>query len=161
MESELAEAWRTSQAMNLLLLDAVPEEALGDRYAARTRTVAAQFAHLHNNRVSHLKNLASDRLGDLQGFARGAQPSKAELRAALEASARTMAGFFEHCEKEGKVKGWRGSPTTYLSYHVAHEAHHRGLALVALRLSGTKMPKEVTYGIWYWRKRRDEKPVQP
>ena len=43
MESQLVEAWRMSNEVNLYLLDQLPDDYLEDRYAARTRTVGAQF----------------------------------------------------------------------------------------------------------------------
>lgn len=105
------------------------------------------------NRVSHLQRRAREHVGDLQSFPRGAQPGKRELRGTLRASENALARLFEDAEAAGKVKSFAGSPATYLGYFIAHEAHHRGLVLVSLRLSGTKLPKEITYGIWYWRKK--------
>ena len=158
MDHELAEAWRMSNDKNLALLDAIPDGALADRYSPKTRTVAAQFAHMHNVRVSHLERRGPEFLGDLSGFPRGAQPSKRELRTALVASEHAIAQLLEKCGRTGKVKNWGGGPpATYLGYFIAHEAHHRGLAIVALRLSGTKLPKDTLYGLWYWRKKQSDK----
>lgn len=154
MESDIIEAWHINNSMNYLLLNSVPDEALEARYSPKTRTVAAQFAHMHNVRVSHLEGRAVDLVGDLKGFPRGAQPEKTELRTALEASEQAVAKMLAQFARDGKVKSWNGAPVTYLSYFISHESHHRGLALVALRLSGVKIPKEITYGLWYWRRRK-------
>lgn len=153
MPSELAQVWTANNRINLALLDAVPAKALADKYAERTRTVAAQFAHIHNVRIYHLERRGPAFLGNLEGFARGAQPGKTQLRKALNASAKAVADLLDECEAAGRVKSWKGPPASYLGYFVAHEAHHRALAVVSLRLSGTKLPKDVLYGIWYsWRK---------
>lgn len=52
MESELlqqlVESWEIHARINLYLLDAVPPGALGDRSASKGRTVAEQFAHVHD-----------------------------------------------------------------------------------------------------------------
>ena len=40
-----------SNEANPYLLGQLPKESLEDRYAPRTRTVAAQFAHMHNVRL--------------------------------------------------------------------------------------------------------------
>lgn len=149
MHDELVDAWRTNQKANETLLDGLSKDAMEARYAPRTRTVAAQFAHVHNIRVSHVKNLAPEHLGELTPFARGAEPGKTELRRALRASSRAIAAIFASCDGASRIKG-----ANLLGYLVAHEAHHRGLALVALRLSGTKLPKDVLYGIWNWSKTR-------
>ena len=154
MGSQLVEAWRMSNEANLYLLGEIQEEYLEDRYSARTRTVAAQFAHMHNVRLRWLKHAAPELMGGLKSFPRGAQPSKEELKKALTASEGTIARYLEECDAAGKVKKWNGPPATVLGYLIAHEAHHRGLAMVALRLSGHKMPQEVVYGQWQWGKKR-------
>lgn len=151
--SDLAEAWHVNNQMNFLLLDALSKEALAATYSPRTRTVAAQFAHMHNIRVYQLEKRGPDFLGKLEAFPRGAQPTKTKLKSALKASEKAVAGMLARADKTGKAKGWPSSPTTFLSYFVAHESHHRGLTLVALRAAGIKLPKEVTYGIWYWSKK--------
>lgn len=155
MESGLADAWRTNHEITLALLAAIPSPALGDRYAERARTVAAQFAHIHYLRVRNLKQRGPSFLGDLEAFSRGAQPEKSELRSALEGSGAAIARLIEHFETVGSVRQWGGNtPAKYLSYLVAHEAHHRALAIVSLRLSGHRIPASLTNDLWYsWRKR--------
>ncbi|MCG8606239.1 DinB family protein [bacterium] len=155
MKSQLAEAWRMSQETNMFLLQNIAEEYLNDRYSARTRTVAAQFAHMHNVRLRWLGHAAPDLLDEVPPFPKGAQPPKVELRAALEASEEIMTKFLERCEASGQVPKWDGSPATFLGYMIAHEAHHRGLIMVALRASGHKLPQEVVYGQWQWGKKRN------
>jgi uncharacterized damage-inducible protein DinB len=132
MKSQLVEAWLMSNDANLFLLDNIPAAGFKESYAPRTRTVASQFAHMHNTRLRWLKHAASELAGDVEAFPRGAQPTA-----------------------KGKVRSWIGSPPTFLSYMVAHEAQHRGLVMVALRLSGHKPPQEVMYGQWQWGKMRN------
>jgi len=148
MESDLVEAWRRNAAMNHLLLDALPPKALGARYSPTTRTVAAQFAHVHNVRVYHLEARGRTKGTRLKAFPRGARPAKAALRRALLASEEAIASLLEACEAEGRVRSWRGPPATFLAYFVSHEGHHRGLATASLRLSGFKVRQEVLYGLW-------------
>lgn len=54
MASDLIRAWRKSCQVTQMLLDAIPAAHLGDQYSKRTRTVAAQFAHIHYVRVRNL-----------------------------------------------------------------------------------------------------------
>ena len=154
LESQLVEAWRMSNEANLYLLGKLPKEYLEDRYASRTRTVAAQFAHMHNVRLRWLKHSAPKLADQVEGFAKGAQPGKAELKKALRASEKVIAQYLVECEDRGSVKNWNGSPATILGYLIAHEAQHRGLAMVAMRISGRKLPNEVVYGQWQWGKKR-------
>jgi uncharacterized damage-inducible protein DinB len=152
MASDLVAGWEMSQEANLFLLQHVPAEHLGASYAARTREIRAQFAHLHDVRLRWLKHAAP-------AFARGAEPlgkgahTSAQLRKALVDSAGRVGAFLAECEAKGKVPSWKGPPATFLSYLVAHEAHHRGLVLVTLRQAGQRMPQEVVYGLWDWGKR--------
>ena len=154
MPSELVEAWRMSNEVNLFLLDEIPEACLTDSYSKRTRSVAAQFAHIHNTRLRWLGHAAPKLASDVERFPKGAQPTRARLKRALKASEKAIARFLEECEASGKVKKWTGSPPTFLGYLIAHEAHHRGLAMVAMRLSSHKLPQRVVYGQWQWGKRR-------
>ena len=153
MASQLVEAWEMSHEANLFLLEGIPAEALLDRYAARTRTVAAQFAHMHNVRLRWLQHAAPALAAKAKPFEKEAQPTQRELKTALEASAPLVARFLEDSEAAGKVKSWKGSPASFLGYMVAHEAHHRGLAMVAMRMSGRKLSKELVYGQWDWGKK--------
>ena len=119
MARDLCEAWSMNNEANLFLLGEIEEEALADRYSGRTRTVADQFAHMHDVRVRWLTHAAPDFLG------------------------------------KGKVPSWKGSAATFLCYLVADEAHHRGLAMVAMKAGGRKLPPEVVYGLWQWGKKRN------
>lgn len=154
MESQLVETWRMSNEANLYLTDNIPEEYLEDGYASGTRTVSEQFAHMHNVRLQWLSHAAAELVHELEGFPRGAQPTKKVLKEALIASEDPVAQFLQKSETTGKAAGWQGSPTAVLGYLVAHEAHHRGLAMVALRISGHKLPNEIVYGQWDWGKKR-------
>lgn len=152
MPSQLVEAWKMSNKANLFLLTRLHPSHLNDSYASRTRTVAGQFAHMHNVRLRWMKHAAPEYVGKVESFPRGAQPKKGELSSALRASEKIVARYLEDCDAKGKVKSWKGSPATFLSYLVAHEAHHRGLAMVALRVCGRKLPDDTVYGQWQWGK---------
>ena len=54
---------------------------------------------------------------------------------------------------------WQNFPTDlvhFLSYFVAHEAHHRGQLCMLARQLGHRLPADVTAGIWQWKKRSRE-----
>lgn len=154
MASDLQQAWRVNCEMNHRLFDAVDGDGLQARYSAKTRTVLAQFAHIHSVRVYHLKGRGQEFLGDLQGFPRGAEPTRTEVKRALRSSDKAIGALLDHCHREGKVRSWGGNPASYLGYFISHESHHRALAIVALRIAGAKAPKEVLDGLWNWRKKR-------
>lgn len=155
MPSQLVEAWLMSHECNNYLLGEIDDQYLTDQYAPRTRTVAAQFAHMHNVRLRWLQHAAPAYANRLESFPRGAEPSKSDLTAALEASASAIGRFLGGCDEAGSVPQWNGPPSTMLGYLVAHEAHHRALAIVAMRLSGHRLAQEVIYGQWQWGKKRN------
>ena len=155
MVSGLVEAWRMSNEVNLYLLEKIPRARLGDRYAARTRDVGTQFAHIHDVRVRWLTHAAPELLGTVGRLPKEPRPTKAALEKALKASARAVERLLVESEASGRVKRWNGAPETLLGYLIAHEAHHRGLAMAAMRLSGHKPPRDVVYGQWQWGKQRD------
>jgi len=153
MKSELVEAWRMSHECNLLFLREIPEAWLSDRYASRTRSVAEQFIHLHDVRLRWLEHSAPRAAHVLDSIPRDSTVTRGSLRRALTESARSVADFLAVCESEGKVKGWNGAPATFLGYLIAHEAHHRGLAMVALRACGRMTNPRLVYGLWDWGKK--------
>ncbi len=157
MPSPLVEAWAMSNEANLYLLKQIPPACLKDTYAPPTRNVAQQFAHMHGVRVRWMQHAAPDLVGGLKTFPRGSAPTRKQLSDALRASEKMIARYLERCEETGRVNQWKGSPTTYLSYLVAHEAHHRGLAMVAMRMNGRKLPKATVYGQWQWGKKYNER----
>ena len=152
MPSQLVEAWHMANVENFYTLDQIPAAHMSDSYSTRTRTVSAQFAHMHNVRTRWMMHMAPSLLGKVKTFPRGAQPTKRELKAALRASEKVIARYLEECEAAGKVKRWKGPPATFLCYLVAHEAHHRGLAMVAMRMCGHRPSKELVHGQWQWGK---------
>ena len=154
MDSEYVRAWKASAKVTQTLLKAIPADCLEDRYSKRTRTVAAQFAHIHYVRVRNLDVRGGrDLLDSVTTFEKGAQPGKRELQSALKESDAAMQELVARFVEAGAVKSWKGTLATYIGYHSAHEAHHRALAIVSLRLSGHKIPEEAKYSIWdTWRK---------
>jgi len=152
VKDELLEAWRTNHRINLFLLDGISEEGLRATLSTRGgRDVARQFAHVHNNRVWHLKKRAQDLAEGLEEFESKYSPTKAELIAALTPSTEAIEVFLEDVlEGRSKRRGFKKGVFTTLAYFVAHESHHRGSVLLTLKQCGLMPDKDVTYGIWAW-----------
>jgi uncharacterized damage-inducible protein DinB len=160
---ELLAAWRTSDRVTSYLIENLPA-GLWSRGVpgAPRRTVRMIAAHLHNARCMWIKML-----GARHGIAvprtvdgRGVRPT--ELRRALS---RSSAGIMDLI-RLGLARGgavpaaaWQNFPTDlvhFLSYFVAHEAHHRGQLCLLARQLGHRLPAGVTAGLWQWKRRAKE-----
>ena len=155
--SDLTLTWKMSNEANLFLLQKLTSEGLQAAYGKRTRTVAEQFAHMHAVRIRWLKASAPKLAEGLAPLDKRARLGKRELKRALKQSEGPIARFLEISEESGKVKNWKGPPASFLGYLVAHEAHHRGLVLVALRAAGHRVEQDVVYGLWDWGKKRSNR----
>src|ERR1700722_19431198 len=90
MEDQLVETWAIHNRIHLYLLDAIPDDALEAAISPKFRSVWALFAHIHNVRLMWLKAAASELLTGLDKLETKTAGTKAELRAALEASGTAM-----------------------------------------------------------------------
>lgn len=151
---KLIQSWTMANGPNYFLLEKLEDEWLDDRLASRTRTVRQQFAHMHNVRLMWISHAAPELKGKAGKFPRGAKPSREELVEALKASEAVVAEFLDSCLEKGKVPGWKGPVESFMAYLVAHEGHHRGLAMAALRVCGRKPGEQIVYGQWEWGKKR-------
>ncbi len=147
----LAETFLLNNRVNLMLLDAMSEEQLAYVPSPRARSIADQFAHLHNVRIMWLEVSAPERAKGQRKLEKGAG-TKAEVRAALEKSAEAMAAVIGEAMEAGKMRGYKAGPIAFCGYLLAHEGHHRGQILVHLKHGKMAVAREVAYGIWEWEK---------
>ena len=50
----------------------------------------------------------------------------------------------------GKVKSFKKGLIPMIAYFIAHEAHHRGHAMLTMKQSGVKIPEILKWGLWDW-----------
>jgi len=162
-ESDLIAAWRTNNRVTVYLIEQLPLELWSMNVpGSPRRTVRMLAAHIHNARCSWIKMI-----GERHGVAvpksvdgRTVRPS--ELKRALERSSRGMIELIRlGLSRDGAIPpaAWQNFPTDlvhFLSYFVAHEAHHRGQLVMLARQLGHRLPVEVTAGLWQWKKRSRE-----
>ena len=159
----LIAAWRTNHRVTAYLIENLPSELWSETIPGSPhRTVRMLAAHIHNARCMWIKSI---------GARHGVKvPRAVDVRSVrppqlLRALARSSDGMIELI-RLGVANGgaippaaWQNFPTDlthFLSYFVAHEAHHRGQLCLLARQLGHRLPRDVTAGLWQWKTRARE-----
>lgn len=147
---EILATWKRHQQILLFLLQRIPEKHLGALPAgSKGRDVAREFAHLNRNRLGWLHFHATGARPELPMSSKGERPKKKELQAALKASGKAVEELLAKAlRKEARVRLFGKSPVRWLGYMIAHESHHRGQILLALKQSGVVLDGKLTEGLW-------------
>lgn len=150
-DQQIYETWAINNRINLYLLDAIPQEHLGDVLSSKGRDVGKQFAHIHNVRLMWLKSALPAELERLTKIDTDQPIDKEMLNASLLASGESIGRLLvDAAANGGRVKGFKPHLTAFVGYLSAHEAHHRSQIIIALKQSGHPLDKKVLYGIWEW-----------
>jgi len=146
----LLETWQISHRMNEFLLSGIKEEHLTDVGISKGRSVGEQFAHIHNVRLMWVKVAATDLFGSLVKIDTTKPITKKVLLDAFEQSTTAMEEILRRGFETGKIKGFKPHPQAFLGYLIAHEAHHRGQIIIALKENKHMPDKKILYGLWEW-----------
>lgn len=154
-------AWETNNLVTIYLVQHLPAPLWPMTVpGSPRRTVGSIAAHLHNSRCRWIKALgARDRIlpPPMVDLRRVRAP---ELVRALTRSSAGIVRLIElGAERGGSVprSSWQNFPTDlphFLTYFVAHEAHHRGQLIMLARQMGHRLPADATNGMWQWIARR-------
>ena len=147
---EVLATWKRHQQILLTLLQRIPEKHLGAvPFDSKGRDVARQFAHLNRNRLGWLHFHATGQRPELPMSSKGERPKKKELQAALKASGKSVEELLAKAlRKEARVRMFGKSPVRWMGYLIAHESHHRGQILLALKQSGYVLPEKASQDLW-------------
>src|SRR5205823_7428828 len=102
----LADTFLLNNRVNLQLLDQLSDQQLAYTANPRARTIADQFAHMHNVRKMWL-DVSAPAIGKALRKIEKGSVGKGELRLALEESAEAMAGLIGEAERSGEMKGYK------------------------------------------------------
>jgi len=157
-------AWRTNDRVTRYLVERLPAAAWAREVPGVPRkTVRTVAAHIHNARCRWIKALGAGHGVSAPPLVDLRRVSRAELARALARSSEGIVRLIElGSASGGRVPGaaWQNFPTDlphFLTYFVAHEAHHRGQLILVARQLGFLLPAEVVGGVWQWKARARER----
>jgi uncharacterized damage-inducible protein DinB len=147
------DTWQVNNRINLMLLDELGPEALACTLSKRGgRTVALQFAHMHDVRLKWLEVCIPAIFKTQARINKEEKIDKALLKRSLTASADAIAQWMQTAGDDGQLKGYKKGVIFLLGYMLAHEAHHRGSILLTVKQSGIKLSDKLKWEIWDWGK---------
>jgi uncharacterized damage-inducible protein DinB len=161
--NHLVAVWETSNRVTEFLFENLPNVLWTEQVpGAPHRTIKMIAGHIHNARCMWLKMI-----GKQYGVK---QPNSVDRRrvtrtALLRALKQSNKSIVELIKEEASSDGvkmkipWSNIPadiTHFITYLIAHEAHHRGQIILVARALGHRLPPNVTIGIWQWKKRQQE-----
>jgi uncharacterized damage-inducible protein DinB len=152
IELDILEAWRVHNDVNLYLLNHISDAGfsavtlLKNGQPSSGRNVRRVFAHMLEVRVGKIPKAFSKGLSTLEGEE---SPSRDLLIAAFKASSDAFERLLPLAlARDPSVKNPKRTGMLLFSYLIAHESHHRGQIMLALKQSGTLMREERPYGMW-------------
>jgi uncharacterized damage-inducible protein DinB len=150
LAEQVVETWRIHARIQRYVLAALAPEALAADSGLEGRSVADQFAHIHDVRLMWLRSAAPALLADVERLGPDGPRDHDSLDAALAASADAVETMIGDGLASGRVKGFKPHPVAFVGYLIAHESYHQGDVGVRLTESGHKLDNSVAYGMWEW-----------
>ena len=162
--SDLLRTYAINDAMNQLVLSHLDPRAWRAKLPGlkrNGRSIAAIYAHLHNNRLVWLKNSAPhlkcpaplnpDRCTIKQAAAAHKKSGAQCLRMLSDALSNGANRRVTKFSRGSWSPIWPANATMF-AYMFSHEAHHRGQILMLAHQLGYRLPVKAWAGIWWWDK---------
>lgn len=156
-------AWKTTNRTTIFLVEHIPKDIWDIKIPGLKRTVGMIAVHIHNSRCMWIKNITKGQIIEVPARVDPYHSNRKLVAMALNRSSRTMLKLLQSCiDNGGKFPSrpiWLNYPDDvihFLTYFVAHEAHHRGQIIMLARQLNHRLPADVTDGVWQWNTRLRE-----
>jgi len=160
---DLIAAWRTNHRVTAYLIENLPPELWAMKVPGfKQRTIRRIAAHIHNARCGWVKSIGEKHGVKVPKPVDINKVRQAQLVKALERSSKGIIDLIRlgaACGGEVPAAFWQNFPTDlthFLSYFVAHEAHHRGQLILLAKQLGHPLPRKIMDGMWQWKTRSRE-----
>ncbi|MCI4671530.1 MAG: hypothetical protein MRZ79_25530 [Bacteroidia bacterium] len=153
LENQLLASWQRHQRINAYFLDHMQESYLLDSLEGGDRNIGQLFAHLHEVRRMWLQVAAPDLWEQTSALDKKRLSYRNYLNDQLEESGHAIEALLKRSMDTGKIKGFKAGLVNFMAYLISHESHHRGQAIIILRINGREVSEALAYGIWDWGKR--------